>query len=471
MAACARPWEINRSRQVFGPMAHLRFFIEDRQLVHEHWGIGWQRSVYRFLKLPHGDPRHSIRLSHASRRNVTSGAAVEIPPERANFRNAGRCMHCGYDLRATPARCPECGEVPAAPPLERHRLRTSLQWLRQKPLGLLALIAAITGVTIAAARGIRFAGDAVAFRSRAYLEDPYQIVFCKPPEERSLRYVARLKGDWTLTFTPGGMPYVDSWTPRPRGIRFQNIKSITMVFDLPADVWLREFARPDSGFVSVKSLYINGCKGTDAGMTELARADSGLRALTDLDVVGPGITDVGLKELARADSGLKTLRSLAFKLTDMTDAGVKELVRSDSGLRGLKVLVLQERKITQEGLAVLADRDSGLKELESLDLCATSLNSTGFIPLARPDGGLKSLVKLNVASTDVDDRGLIEFSRRDTSLPALSELNLWETHVTYLGVAALRKSRPGLKLILSPSAEPPPAPFLVPGPLARPFTP
>jgi hypothetical protein len=44
---------------------------------------------------------------------VSLWVILVIRKRRAD-RDGGRCLNCGYDLRATPERCPECGSVPAA---------------------------------------------------------------------------------------------------------------------------------------------------------------------------------------------------------------------------------------------------------------------------------------------------------------------------------------------------------------------
>jgi len=51
-------------------------------------------------------------------------AVIVVPPAAFAFllyqwnrraeRSHGLCVYCGYDLRATPDRCPECGRAPSA---------------------------------------------------------------------------------------------------------------------------------------------------------------------------------------------------------------------------------------------------------------------------------------------------------------------------------------------------------------------
>jgi hypothetical protein len=63
-----------------------------------------------------GEPRWSLVFPIWLMVAVTAVLPAWVMPGRIRRRRRrarGACLSCGYDLRATPERCPECGVVPA----------------------------------------------------------------------------------------------------------------------------------------------------------------------------------------------------------------------------------------------------------------------------------------------------------------------------------------------------------------------
>lgn len=106
-----RTWDLGYSRweiQHLAPDQFAESFFDD-PLNWRLWGYGLYECGRQGASI--------VQLEIPVWLFAAVGIALAVVPLirrlRKKFGGTGRCVQCGYDLRATPDRCPECGGVPA----------------------------------------------------------------------------------------------------------------------------------------------------------------------------------------------------------------------------------------------------------------------------------------------------------------------------------------------------------------------
>ena len=457
----------------FSTTPRIREGLGGSEFEHERLGIAWEK----FGSYRGGGTGWAVRFPY--RYLLCVLAMAPLVPLRYAYKKQKRkrlnlCIYCGYDLRATPERCPECGVVVADSKSRIGPLDNLWLWSKRR-----AAIAGLLGISVIAATYLIFdwAYGQYSFRSSCNSRSKDWSEIQRPPNRATMKHLAQLHASsLMISDLSQDAPTVFSI----HGIQFPNVKQVVIRDTVSTDDWVQLMTDPSDPFLNLDTIYIDITNLSDRGLDYLSNSTGVLKKLKqmkfeeNLNYLNKShITDAGFSKLC-GSSVVQHVESLDLENIDLSAISIGALCQSQTGFKNLRSLTVP-RRTDLAGYKLLSAPESGLKNLERL--VVPYLPSPNYcLEIARADGalnhikileirnssaeykcamellqggGLQSLETLDLYNTKITDEFIIELANHANILPALRKIDIKGTKATPQGAARLLRARPNLEIVTS----------------------